>query len=101
VTKRIAVYGVFETLAPVVQRYWKLRSDGIKQRYWIKTARMRRVTKQGRYEFHGKGRDLYKAVVKAHRIMPKDYVDVSAKEFLKHPEKYGQEGSWIEKEVES
>ena len=56
---------------------------------------------KGRYEFYGKGRDLYKAVVKAHQLMPKGFVDVSAKEFLEHPESYGFEGSWIDKEVES
>ena len=55
----------------------------------------------GRYEFHGKGRDLYSAVVKAHRLVPKGFVDVSAEQFLKHPEWYGFEGEWIEKEVAS
>jgi hypothetical protein len=56
---------------------------------------------KGRYEFHGRGKDLYKAVLKAHEIMPKGFVDVSAEEFLKHPEKYGSEGEWIDREVES
>jgi len=55
----------------------------------------------GRYEFHGRGRDLYKAVVRAHRFMPRGYVDVSAEKFLEHPWRFGQEGSWIEREVVS
>lgn len=55
----------------------------------------------GRYEFHGKGRDLYRAVVKAHRLVPKGFMDVSVEKFLKHPEWYGFEGEWIEKEVAS
>jgi len=55
----------------------------------------------GRYEFHGRGRDLFKAVRKAHRVMPRGYVDVSAEKFLEHPERYGDEGSWIEREVVS
>ena len=101
-TKKIGVYGSYVTKMPVKQRYWKRRRDGIRQRYWKKTKRMRKVAVSGRYEFHGKGRDLYKAIVTAHRLMPKDrFVDVSAREFLEHPERYGQEGSWIDREVES
>ena len=38
---------------------------------------------------------------KAHELMPKGFIDVSAEEFLENPEKYGFEGSWIEREVES
>lgn len=100
-TKKIAVYGSYEAKVPVRQRYWKRRRDGIRQRYWKKTTRMKRVEKRGRYEFHGRGRDLFKAVKKAHRFMPRGYVDVSAEKFLEHPERYGQEGYWIEREVVS
>ena len=100
-TKKIAVYGTYEAKVPVKQRYWKRRKDGIKQRYWKKTKRMKKAEMSGRYEFHGKGRDLYKAVVKAHKLMPRGFVDVSAEKFLKHPERYGVEGYWIDKEVES
>ena len=75
--------------------------DGIRQRYWKLTGRKKRIEGKGRYEFHGKGKDLYKAVVKAHSIVSKGHVDVSAQEFLKDPEKYGSEGSWIEKDIVS
>jgi hypothetical protein len=38
--KSIAVYGNYIYQAPVKQRYWKRRRDGVKQRYWkIKRAR--------------------------------------------------------------
>jgi len=100
-SKKIAVYGSFETHVLIKQRYWKRRKDGFMQRYWKKTRRMKKVEMSGRYEFSGKGKDLYKAVVKAHRLVPKGFVDVSAEKFLKHPEKYGSEGSWIDREVES
>ena len=83
------------------QRYWKRRKDGVKQRYWRKVTRDQRTTKRGRYEFHGKGRDLYKARVMAHRLMPKGFVDVSADEFLRTPYEYGYEGEWIESTTES
>lgn len=99
--KKIAVYGSYEIKIPVRQRYWKKRKDGIRQRYWKKTKRMKTVEMSGRYEFRGKGKDLYKAVVKAHRFMPKGFVDVSAEKFLQHPEKYGVEGEWVEKEIVS
>ena len=87
--KKIAIYGSYEARVPVRQRYWK------------KTTRTKKVVMDGRYEFHGSGKDLYKAVVKALQIVPKDFVDVSAEKFLKHPERYGFEGEWVEKEVKS
>ncbi len=44
---------------------------------------------------------MYKAVVKAHSFMPKGFVDVSAEKFIENPEKYGDEGEWLDKEIES
>jgi len=128
--KKIAVYGSYETKVPVKQRYWKTvtrrywktrkaysymkkgklikvpqgkqrYSKKIRQRVWKTTKRMKKAVMSGRYEFHGKGRDLYKAVVKAHQYMPKGFIDVSAEKFLEQPEAYGVEGEWIEREVES
>ncbi|MFX0201577.1 MAG: hypothetical protein ACFFCW_36135 [Candidatus Hodarchaeota archaeon] len=99
--KKIAVYGSYRTKVPVKQRYWKRRKDGIKQRYWKKTKQMKKATIRGRYEFHGKRKDLYRAVVTAHHFMPRGYVDLAAEKFLRQPEKYGSEGSWIDREVES
>ena len=72
----VAVYGTYEAKVPVRQRYWKLRSDGVTQRYWKKTGRTKKVVMSGRYEFSGSGKDLYKAIVKAHDIVPKGYVRV-------------------------
>ena len=100
-TKKIAVYGSYLAKVPVRQRYWKRRKDGIKQRYWKKTTRMKKVVMSGRYEFHGKGRDLYRAIMKALTIVPKGYIIVSAEKFLSRPMKYGYEGKWIDREVES
>ena len=100
--KKIAMYGTYETKELVKRRFWKLRIDGVRQRYWKKTTDTRKVIKGGRYEFHGSGKDLYSAVLKALRFVPKNqFVDVSADEFLKHPERYGSEGRWIERAVES
>ena len=56
---------------------------------------------KGRYEFEGKGKDLYKAIIKGQEIMPKGYVIVEADKFLENPEKYGSKGFWIEQEVKS
>ena len=100
-SKKIAVYGRYMAEVPVKQRYWKRRKDGVKQRYWKKTNRTKKVEQTGRYEFHGTGKELYKAVVKAHGFVPKGFVDASAEEFLRHPEKYGSEGEWIERSIES
>lgn len=57
--------------------------------------------RSGRYEFSGRGKPLYRAVALAHEVMPDGYVEVSAEEFLKNPHKYGVDGFWIEKEIES
>lgn len=79
----------------------KKRVDGVLQRYWKRTARTKTVEMSGRYEFCGKSKDLYQAVVKAHRYVPKRFVNVSAEKFAEHPEQYGYQGEWIEKEIES
>jgi hypothetical protein len=65
------------------------------------TERTERVEGSGRYELDGKPKELYKAVVLAHKFMPKGFVSVSAGKFLKNPKKYGLEGVWVEKEIES
>jgi len=98
--KKIAVYGSYETKIPVKQRYWKKRIDRIRQRYWKRTKKLKKTETSGRYEFYGKGKDLYKAVMKVHRFMPKGFVTVSAEKFVENPEKYGFEGEWIEKEIQ-
>lgn len=98
-SNQIAIYGSYLAKIPVKQRYWKRRVDGIIQRYW-KTIRrmMNAVMKEGRYEIHGQGKELYKAVRLAHLLVPrKRFVTVSAQRFLENPMKYGQEGMWIEK----
>jgi len=99
--KQIAIYGTYEAKVPVFQRYWKRRIDGILQRYWKKTARTKKVELKGRYEFHGKGKHLYTAIKIAQRLVPKGFIKVSAEKFLKNPYKYGYDGEWIEKEIES
>jgi hypothetical protein len=72
------------------------------QRYWIKTKRYKNlVVSAGRYEFHGTGRDLGKAVRLAMKVMPNGYVDVSARKFADNPEKYGTKGFWMEARVVS
>jgi hypothetical protein len=57
-----------------------------------------------RFEFSGSGRDLYRAIRVAHHVVPsnrKRFVKVSAREFLRNPYRYGVEGVWVEKEIES
>ena len=99
--KGIAVYGAYVAYESVRQRYWIRRKDGVLQRYWKKTSRMKKVERTGRYEFHGPGRDLYRAVIEAKRRVPQGHVEVSAEEFLMSPEEYSQEGFWVESKVVS
>ena len=99
--KRVAVYGKGEAKIPVKQRYWIKRKDGIFQRYWKKTKRTKKLIADVRVELSGKGKDIYKAVVKTYHYIPKGFIKTSAKKFLENPEKYAYPGDWIEWEVES
>ena len=101
--KRLSVYGDYETSKWVIrkQRSWIRRRDGVWQRYWYKTRVKVTVEESGRYEFYGRGRDLYRAVRLSQHYMPKGYVEVEARDFIENPEKYGVEGEWIWREVES
>ena len=69
--KRLSVYGEFETSKLVLrkQRTWIQRRDGVWQRYWYKTKVKVTVEESGRYEFYGRGRDLYRAVRLAARAI--------------------------------
>ncbi len=109
--KGVSVYGAFEVMVPVWQRYWKwayhrtgpkVGEKWYKRRFRIKTKRMKKeIRTDGRYEFTGSGRDLYRAIIEARRRVPFDYIEVEAKEFLEHPEKYGEVGEWVEWQVVS
>lgn len=56
-----------------------------------------------RYEFAGNGRDLYRAIIVAHQIVPRErFVTVSARKFLDDPFTYGKRGYWIDRpEIDS
>lgn len=108
--KGIAVYGAYVAYEPVRQRYWKwiyhrtgakAGEQWYKRRVWRTTKAMKKVMKTGRYEFHGPGGDLYRAVIEAKRRVPRGHVEVSAEEFLMAPEEYSQEGYWVESKVVS
>lgn len=101
-TREIAVYGVYrKTVFPRRERRLVTRLDGIKQHYWYgaKKPRLSGKIYRGRYEFHGEGRDLYKAVVNAHQVMPRGHISVSARRFNANPERYGVKGRWVKYEV--
>ena len=109
--KGVSVYGVFETLVPVYQRYckWVYHRTGpkaglkwYKRRVWKKTSRFKKVIRMDtRYEFSGSGKDLYRAIIEARKRVPFDYIEIGADEFLEHPERYGKRGEWVEWQVVS
>ena len=101
--KGIAEYGSFITYENVRQRYWIKRSDGILQRYWKKTSRLKKVVRSSRFEFTGSGKDLYRAIIetKVKGRVPRGYIEVPADEFLLNPEEYSTEGEWIDIRIES
>ena len=97
------MYGAYETekIVRMKQRVWILRRDGINQRYW-KWIYVRIVKEQrGRYEFYGRGRDLYEAVRIATKHPPDGYVDVEALDFIENPHNYCVSGEWIWFKIES
>jgi hypothetical protein len=111
--KAISVYGAFETYEPVYQRYWKwayhrkgpkIGEKWYKRRVWKKTTRLKKVVRtDGRFEIYGQGMDLQRAMhlIKTRNWVPFDYIEVEAKEFLEHPERYGERGQWVDWRVVS
>jgi len=99
----VAMYGAYQT-EKVIRRkvpVYILRRDGINQRYW-KWTRIRVITEaKGRYEFSGRGRDLYQAIRIAIKHPPNGYVDVDARKFIRNPRNYCVSGEWIWYEIES
>ena len=100
-TKKIAVYGVYRAKVPVEKSFWQIFDEGNLEDLWKEPKETEEREMGGRFEFHGSGRELYLAVVKALKRVPKGHVDVSAREFLRNPEEYSYEGVWIDKEIES
>ena len=112
--KELAVYGPFMVYREVShrQRYWKwvyhrtgpkAGEKWYKRRVWKTVTRMRAVSGKGRFELHGTGRELMRAIIriKYGPRVPRGYVRVSAREFLEQEEEYSEEGYWIDIEVES
>ena len=71
---------------------------------YAKTRRHLRAY-SARFEFYGRGRDLFKAVRLAYEgIVPRKewaFVECSARSFLSNPYNYGERGVWSDKGVES
>jgi hypothetical protein len=98
----VSVYGTYIAESPLYAPVQITRRDGVKQTYWKRTRLTEPAAESGRYDFHGQGRQLYRAIMLAHKYVPrKRFVDVSAEEFIKNPLKYGMEGRWIDREVDS
>ena len=95
------------------QRYWiwiyhrtglQAGERWYKRRQWKTVTRRTKMVTTGRFEFHGPGRDLYRAAIESyHRVPrgPERHVKVSTEEFLKDKERYSVEGQWEWTEVES
>ena len=110
----IAIYTPFMVYRDVShrQRYWKwvyhrtgpkAGEKWYKRRVWKTVSQRRAVPGKGRFELHGTGRELQKAIIRIKHgpRVPKGYVRVSARELLEHEEKYSEEGYWTDFEVES
>jgi len=96
VPRSVAMYGVYQTerLVRAKQPVYIRRSDGVTQRYW-KWKTVKIVSEErGRYEFYGRGRDLYEAIRIASKRPPNKYVDVDAREFVRNPGDYSVDGVW-------
>ena len=112
--KEIAAYGSFMVYRQVAhrQRYkkWIYHRTGpkagkkwYKRRVWRKVTQRRAVPGEGRFEIHGSGRELMRAIIriKYGPRVPRGYVRASAREFLEHEEEYSEEGYWTDLVIES
>ena len=97
------MYGAFQVEKVIrdKQRVWILRRDGINQGYHKWTYIRVVIEERGRYEFYGRGRDLYRAIRLATKHPPNGYVDVDARDFIENPQEYSVSGEWIWYEIES
>jgi hypothetical protein len=101
--RSVAMYGVYET-ERWVRRKQSVpirRRDGIVQRYWTWKETKIVIQERGRYEFYGRGRDLYEAIRIATRRPPNKYVDVDARVFIRNPKKYSVNGVWVHYDINS
>lgn len=106
-THAIAIYGTtrYKTLQQISykQRFWKRRSDGIKQRYQKSVTKSVSKFKKGgeRITLYGNVKDIAKAEKKIREegwIPKKKFQDrVDAKSFLKNPQKYCRKGEWTKR----
>ena len=106
----IAFYGTTKTKKTVQitykQRYYKRRSDNIKQRYWKKVTVRKSVYVKGgqRFTVYGTPQELQqvKQKIAKEKWIPKHkYVDqVNAEVFLRKPRKFAKHGKWIKFEEE-
>ena len=86
----VAMYGAYQTEKVIRKKVpvYTWRRDGIIQRYH-KWTRIRVIAEEkGRYEFYGRGRDLYQAIRIATEHPPNGYVDVKALDFIENPHEY-------------
>ena len=97
------MYGAYQVERVIrrKQAVWILRRDGIVQRYHKWTLIRIVAEERGRYEFYGRGRDLYHAIRIALNHPPNGYVDVEASDFIENPQEYCVSGEWIWYEIES
>lgn len=67
--------------------------------YALAKTRRHPAPYSARFEFYGSGKDLAKAVKLAYGgFVPRKewaFVEISAREFLNNPKKYGEKGNWI------
>ncbi len=97
------MYGAYQTEKVIRKKVpvYTWRRDGIIQRYHKWTYIRVIAEERGRYEFTGRGRDLYQAIRIATELPPNGYVDVKALDFIENPREYSVSGEWIWYEIES
>ena len=97
------MYGAYQTEKVVRKKVpvYTWRRDGVIQRYWKWTYIQVVAEERGRYEFSGRGRDLYHAIRIATKHPPNGYVDVDALDFIENPREYSVSGEWIWYEIAS
>ena len=97
------MYGTYQTEKVVRKKVpvYTWRRDGVIQRYHKWTYIRVVAEERGRYEFSGKGRDLFHAIRIATKHPPNGYVDVEATDFIENPREYSVSGEWIWYEIAS
>ena len=90
-------YGTVEySIQPRRQRYWRRRSDGVRQRYWVGQKSPIKVRESARVDLYSYStRELREAIKISYDDPPRGRIAVNAGHYIKYHQNYSCNGRWV------